>query len=79
MVDARDLYTRFLRRELVEVGFRREVVPPVVRYTGEESGHSMILFSECVEMEAAAIAAVARRERDHFQTLGHELEWKVFE
>jgi len=77
--DLIELYTRYLRKDLTESGFRREESPPVVRYINERGTNSLILYSELEGLSDDEIGAIAVRESDYFRRLGHTLEWKVFD
>jgi hypothetical protein len=72
-----DLYDQNERINVEYPGTRREVTPHVVRHV-DTSGRSegMIVYSR---LSTANAEAVIRQQIDYFESLGQDLEWKVYD
>jgi GNAT superfamily N-acetyltransferase len=72
-----DLYDQNERINVEYPGARREVTPDVVRHVDTSGrGEGMILYSH---LSAANAEAVIRQQIDYFESLGQDLEWKVYD
>ncbi len=72
----RNHYTEYQRRALTMPGFRRETVPPVVRFINENAPYSFINYAK---LTPEILADTIQREVLYFNMLGHNLEWTVYD
>ena len=72
-----DLYDQNERINVEYPGARREVIPELVRHIDTiGSREGMIIYSK---LSAANADAVIRQQMDYFESIGQDLEWKVYD
>ena len=73
--DVLALYDQEQRRDIEYPDARREVAPPIIRGIDHAGRRSFICYSK---LEGHEIDRVIDEQIRHFESLGHDFEWKVF-
>ena len=76
MEDIIKLYNHHMRQNADFTGMKREEVPPVVRYINQGEPRSNIRYADLTTANADEII---EREIAYFKSIGHHLEWTLYD